>query len=93
MSCVEAPVDAVPGGLVSNWSASMCASVDSVIAGVAWAGIGPRLSRRCGCTGRVSGYVLFGCLLTVIAVRLAPETFKRDLHAVEAPPNPVRELM
>ncbi len=41
----------------------------------------------------VSGYVLFGCLLTVIAVRLAPETFQRDLHAVEAPPNPVRELM
>jgi MFS family permease len=41
----------------------------------------------------VSGYVLFGCILTVIAVRLAPETFKRDLHAVEAPPNPVKELM
>jgi MHS family shikimate/dehydroshikimate transporter-like MFS transporter len=41
----------------------------------------------------VSAYVLFGCLLTVVAVKLAPETFKRDLHAVEAPPNPVRELM
>lgn len=41
----------------------------------------------------VSAYVLFGCILTAIAVKLAPETFKRDLHAVEAPPNPVKELM
>jgi MHS family shikimate/dehydroshikimate transporter-like MFS transporter len=41
----------------------------------------------------VSAYVLFGCIITAISVRLAPETFKRDLHAVEAPPNPVRELM
>ena len=41
----------------------------------------------------VSAYVLFGCIVTAISVRLSPETFKRDLHAVEAPPNPVRELM
>jgi MHS family shikimate/dehydroshikimate transporter-like MFS transporter len=41
----------------------------------------------------VSAYVLFGCILTMIATKLAPETFKRDLHATEAPPNEVRELM
>ena len=41
----------------------------------------------------VSAYVMFGCILTIIAVRLAPETFQRDLHAAKAPPNTVRELM
>jgi len=39
----------------------------------------------------VAAYVLVCCLITLITVRLTPETYKRDMHAVAAPPNAVKE--